>query len=78
MVVRRFVYKLIDSLLAVLIDDEWYVIEILAGQSLIMYPNAMECYHQQIHAQIVDGHVVAKEGIKHWSLVFDEVLKGKF
>ena len=78
MVVRRFVYKLIDSLLAIQIDDAWYVIEILAGQALIMYPNAMECNHHQIHAEIVGASVVAKAGSKHCSLVYDEVVKGEF
>ena len=79
MLVRRFVMKLINSLLAIQINDEWYVIEILAGQSLIMYPNAMDCNHQQIHAKIVDdSRVVAKEGRKHSSLVYDEVVKGEF
>jgi hypothetical protein len=77
--VRRRLLKLVKSLLAIEINGEWYVIEILAGQTLSMYPNAMSNQHMQIHAEInTDGHLVVKADELHWTMVFDEVLTRKF
>jgi len=78
MLVRRRLAKFDDSILAMEIEGKWYAIEIKAGQTLSMYPNAMSKRHMQIHAEMKGGRLVVKEGALHWTVVFDEVLKGKF
>ena len=78
MMVRRRLVKFVDSILAMEINGEWYAIEIKAGQTLSMYPTAMSNRHMQIHAEMRGGMLVEKEGELHWTMVFDEVLTGKF
>ena len=78
MMVRRLLTKFIDSFLAIFIDGSWWVVKILAGQTLSMYPNAMDLQHKQIHAEIRGNKLFQKQVEKHWTLVIDEVLQGKF
>ena len=79
MISRRRCLKTIDSFLAVKVGGDWYVVKILAGQTLSMYPNAMSCLHMQIHAEINNnGELVGKAAKKHWTWVFDEVIMGEF